>query len=379
MIGRGLRKSENTGKIDCHIIDMVANLSHGVVTTPTLFGLDPDMLINEMTPEKMVALAAKEAEARRKAREEEEKRRVLESQAEQERARAEEESRMKEDARIEEEVRKMKEEIRTKEEEAMKAADRARVRAQQAALEAEREQAEKEMEEAKGRAEELAKTAGRLILQEEGRLRAIAAEKFNRDALAKVSPALPIQLEYTDYDDIWDLLSDTRADQVVYSVSRLAWVSIGPTKYVLGCGGNGHITVEMDSNGFYNVEEVRALPLQLGRGRWARPKLIMTGIEQLDPAIRGAGIFPPSHEPAPTNLIISDRYLRSKDLPQTSGSAQRPVAQAPRLGRAARVPGEVSPPRRQGLGGHAQLRKTHKGQGRRYHHPREARHHAPVQ
>ena len=42
-IGRGMRLSEDTGKTDCQIIDFVdsANLVLGVVSTPTLFGLDP--------------------------------------------------------------------------------------------------------------------------------------------------------------------------------------------------------------------------------------------------------------------------------------------------------------------------------------------------
>ncbi|WEW57125.1 Putative ATP-dependent helicase IRC3 [Emydomyces testavorans] len=40
MIGRGLRL--HPGKQDCHVVDMVAALQTGVVTTPTLFGLHPD-------------------------------------------------------------------------------------------------------------------------------------------------------------------------------------------------------------------------------------------------------------------------------------------------------------------------------------------------
>jgi ATP-dependent helicase IRC3 len=42
-IGRGMRLSEGTGKTDCQIIDFVdsTNLVLGVVSTPTLFGLDP--------------------------------------------------------------------------------------------------------------------------------------------------------------------------------------------------------------------------------------------------------------------------------------------------------------------------------------------------
>lgn len=45
MIGRGLRKHE--GKENCHVIDMVASLETGIVTTPTLFGLDPHELVKD--------------------------------------------------------------------------------------------------------------------------------------------------------------------------------------------------------------------------------------------------------------------------------------------------------------------------------------------
>ena len=45
MIGRGMRL--HPGKENCHVIDMVASLEAGVVTTPTLFGLDPAALVQE--------------------------------------------------------------------------------------------------------------------------------------------------------------------------------------------------------------------------------------------------------------------------------------------------------------------------------------------
>ncbi|KAJ5953372.1 ATP-dependent helicase IRC3 [Penicillium verhagenii] len=44
MIGRGLRLFP--GKENCHIIDMVASLETGVLSTPTLFGLHPDEVLN---------------------------------------------------------------------------------------------------------------------------------------------------------------------------------------------------------------------------------------------------------------------------------------------------------------------------------------------
>lgn len=51
MIGRGMRL--HPGKKNCHIIDFVASLETGIVTTPTLFGLDPEELVDEAGTEDM--------------------------------------------------------------------------------------------------------------------------------------------------------------------------------------------------------------------------------------------------------------------------------------------------------------------------------------
>ncbi|KAL4905176.1 hypothetical protein BDW74DRAFT_185251 [Aspergillus multicolor] len=51
MIGRGLRLYP--GKKDCHIIDMVATLDTGVISTPTLFGLHPDEVLEKATAKEM--------------------------------------------------------------------------------------------------------------------------------------------------------------------------------------------------------------------------------------------------------------------------------------------------------------------------------------
>ena len=54
MIGRGMRL--HPGKENCHIIDMVASLETGVVTIPTLFGLDPSELVKEANVEQLKQL-----------------------------------------------------------------------------------------------------------------------------------------------------------------------------------------------------------------------------------------------------------------------------------------------------------------------------------
>ncbi|KAL8969257.1 MAG: hypothetical protein Q9183_002082 [Haloplaca sp. 2 TL-2023] len=64
MIGRGMRL--HPGKDNCHIIDMVASLEVGIVTTPTLFGLDPGEMVKEVNPDGMKSLQErKELEALR--------------------------------------------------------------------------------------------------------------------------------------------------------------------------------------------------------------------------------------------------------------------------------------------------------------------------
>jgi ATP-dependent helicase IRC3 len=64
MIGRGMRL--HPGKANCHVIDMVASLATGIVTTPTLFGLDPSELIDSANLDDLQAIQdRKEAERER--------------------------------------------------------------------------------------------------------------------------------------------------------------------------------------------------------------------------------------------------------------------------------------------------------------------------
>lgn len=60
MIGRGMRLYP--GKENCHIIDMVSSLETGIVTTPTLFGLDPSELVEGASVGYMRALEARAAD-----------------------------------------------------------------------------------------------------------------------------------------------------------------------------------------------------------------------------------------------------------------------------------------------------------------------------
>ena len=59
MIGRGMRL--HAGKENCHVIDMVASLEAGIVTVPTLFGLDPSELLTEADVGSMKAIRERHA------------------------------------------------------------------------------------------------------------------------------------------------------------------------------------------------------------------------------------------------------------------------------------------------------------------------------
>jgi ATP-dependent helicase IRC3 len=56
-VGRGLRLSPQTGKEDCHIIDIVdaVNRSNGMLVSPTLWGLSHDEAALEQRQERGLA------------------------------------------------------------------------------------------------------------------------------------------------------------------------------------------------------------------------------------------------------------------------------------------------------------------------------------
>lgn len=59
MIGRGMRL--HSDKADCHVIDMVASLETGIVTVPTLFGLDPGEVVKNASSNDLEKMKEREA------------------------------------------------------------------------------------------------------------------------------------------------------------------------------------------------------------------------------------------------------------------------------------------------------------------------------
>ena len=132
MIGRGMRL--HPGKTNCHIIDMVSSLATGIVTTPTLFGLDPSELVREASVSQLRSLKDRQ-------------------EAEQERV-----------------------------------------------------------------------------------------EQVRRSGSSDVH--LQGSITFTEYDSVFDLISDTSGEKHIHAISNNAWVQVGPDKYVLSGPDRTYIRLE---------------------------------------------------------------------------------------------------------------------------------------
>ncbi|KAL4967619.1 DEAD/DEAH box helicase [Aspergillus stella-maris] len=194
MIGRGLRLYP--GKKDCHIIDMVATLDTGVISTPTLFGLHPDEVVNNETAEDM---------------------------------------------------RKMKESA---------------------------EQRSQESEE--------------LPLSD-----------------MEMEPSDNINLTFTKYDTIYDLIQDMKSEKHIRSLSHYAWVRVGEGRYLLS-GGSGWLTIEKQEDSEpsqYSVHHVMSFNSTEGTKKYTRPRRV-ANTQDFESAVRAADTYAATH--------FEDRYISTR-------------------------------------------------------------------
>ncbi|KAI5782996.1 DEAD box helicase [Pyronema domesticum] len=193
MIGRGMRLHDS--KKDCHIIDMVGNVTRGVITIPTLLGLDPDEMLDRET-----------------------------------------------------------------------------------------------MEDAKQRLEE--REAQGYSTETQQLQEAI-------DPITTPIKAVIPTVTFTHYASIEDLLADGKQDSPIRTLSRLAWVTISPTYYILSTrGGDLKISItsiedatETNPAGYFCVTETQNLPPELVREKGiykTKPKFIAGGFMDLQAAVGAA-------------------------------------------------------------------------------------------
>ncbi|KAL2129927.1 hypothetical protein VTI74DRAFT_7091 [Chaetomium olivicolor] len=191
MIGRGMRL--HSGKQNCHIIDMVAGLETGIVTTPTLFGLDPDEMVNEASADKMYELRdRKEAERDREA---------------------------------------------------------------------------------------------------QARQRTTGAESTGRS----------YSVTFTEYDSVFDLISDTSGEKHIRFISQHAWVQVAPDKFILSGPGGTYLKLERlpdagPDGPKFKVWEVRALPVGVSKSPYAAPREILSAVTFAD-AVHGSDKYAAENYP----------------------------------------------------------------------------------
>ena len=194
MMGRGMRLHHD--KNNCHVIDMVCSLEAGVISTPTLFGLDPDTLVKEASIEEMKS-----------------------SQERKER----------------EEIREQRAEVK--------------------------------------------------------------------------NPSLPKQgssrtLTFTDYESVYDLIDDTSGERHIRGISALAWVLVGPNRYILSSQDGSHLSIEGKSSGEESVWTVtftqklsaEAMEASSAKSPYMRPRQIASSTTFSD-AVHAADTFASSRMP----------------------------------------------------------------------------------
>lgn len=183
MIGRGMRL--HSGKENCHIIDMVAGLETGIVTTPTLFGLDPDELVNSASADKMYELK-------------------------------------------------------------------------------DRREAEKARE-----------------------------TQVRQDLTEAQSTGHSYSVTFTEYDSVFDLISDTSGEKHIRSISPHAWVQVAPHKFILSGPGGTYLRLEKMTDAEpgepqYKTWEIRALPPSLSKkSPFAAPREVLSASTFAD-AVHGS-------------------------------------------------------------------------------------------
>ncbi|KAK8128278.1 P-loop containing nucleoside triphosphate hydrolase protein [Apiospora sp. TS-2023a] len=210
MIGRGMRL--HPGKTNCHIIDMVSSLETGIITAPTLFGLDPSEIVEDATMDDLRQLK---------------------------------DSKAKED----QEPKKM-------------------------------------------------------------------------GSAAKPSSKGPFNghVTFTEYDTVFDLISDTSGESHIHSISQYTWVQVDQGKYILSAPGGSYIRLqaekgEGDKGPKYAAYEIRPLPQGIkAKSPFAAPRQLLQASTFLD-AVHGSDKY--ASEKFPVYFIT--RRARYRKNPATPG------------------------------------------------------------
>ena len=102
-------------------------------------------------------------------------------------------------------------------------------------------------------------------------------------------------ITFTDYDSVYDLISDTSAEHHIRTISPFSWVSVGPNRHVLSGQGGDYITIEQNSSSTtrYSVIYTQKLPIEIaskGKSRFMRPREVAKSESFVD-AVHAADTF----------------------------------------------------------------------------------------
>ncbi|KAI5779312.1 P-loop containing nucleoside triphosphate hydrolase protein [Geopyxis carbonaria] len=101
-------------------------------------------------------------------------------------------------------------------------------------------------------------------------------------------------ITYTDYQSIFDLLSDTKQDFHIRSISRLAWVLVNhnPQRFVLSLSRQGVLSLFQNADSTYSVTETRAIPSEFKSKKHnfikSKPRVIVDSAISLEEAVHAA-------------------------------------------------------------------------------------------
>lgn len=204
MIGRGMRLHKS--KENCHVMDMVSSLETGIVTVPTLFGLDPGELVSNATIKDLNSIQErKEAENTRH-------------------------------------------------------------------------------------------------------------QQVYEGAPIPIPDGPPQKVVFTEYDSVFDLISDTSGERHINTLSYNAWVQVGPNRYVLSGDGGAYIRLEKDSaemsdSALWRAFIIRRLPGGVAsKSPYAAPRELLKASAFSD-AVHGADKY--AGENFPQFIIVRKQPWRS--------------------------------------------------------------------
>lgn len=106
-------------------------------------------------------------------------------------------------------------------------------------------------------------------------------------------------ITFMDYDSVYDLIDDTSGERHIRGISQLAWVMVGPNRYVLSTQNGDYLSIECSDAGSstsfsvtytQKVAERERKPESKAKSPYMRPRVIANS-KQIADAVHAADTF----------------------------------------------------------------------------------------